>query len=84
MGAAGPEIRKYAVDMDSYVQELTVATQTAREYAQEINKKMSDRMKADYDHDKRVCLDPPKVGEQVYMKIPGEKQSSRNPKLGNP
>ncbi|RCN24317.1 integrase core domain protein [Ancylostoma caninum] len=82
--AAGPEISKYAVDMDSYVQELTIATQIAREYAQEVNKKMRDRMKATYDHDKRVCVDPPKVGERVYMKIPSEKQSSRNPKLVNP
>ncbi|EYB94484.1 hypothetical protein Y032_0171g324 [Ancylostoma ceylanicum] len=78
------EVSMYAVDMDSYLQELTIGTQIAREYAQEVNSKMRDRMKTAYDREKRICVDPPKVGDRVYMKIPGEKQSSRNPKLVNP
>ncbi|EYB85938.1 hypothetical protein Y032_0288g1488 [Ancylostoma ceylanicum] len=82
--AAESEGSKYAVDIDSYVQELAIATQIARQYAQEVNKKMRNRMKSVYDHDKRVCVEPSKVGERVYMMIPSEKQSSRDPKLVNP
>lgn len=36
-----------------------------------------------YDWDKGACKAPPKVGDRVHMKVPSEKQSSRNPKLAN-
>ncbi|VDK63222.1 unnamed protein product, partial [Cylicostephanus goldi] len=50
------------------------------------NDRMRDRMKAVYYREKGVndCPSPPKVGNRVYMKIPGEKRSSRNSKLVNP
>ncbi|VDK65020.1 unnamed protein product, partial [Cylicostephanus goldi] len=83
---AGTEISKYAVDLDSYVQELAVGTQIAREYARGVNEKMREQMKASYDREKGVDSRPvpPQIGDRVYMKIPGERQSYRNPKLANP
>ncbi|VDO83545.1 unnamed protein product [Heligmosomoides polygyrus] len=41
------------------------------------------QLKMAYDWDKGACKAPPKVGDRVHMKVPSEKQSSRNPKLAN-
>ncbi|KAK6009174.1 integrase core domain protein [Ostertagia ostertagi] len=78
------EISNYAVDFESYTQEVAAATKIARDYARKANDKMRHKMKIAYDRDKQVCLKTPKVGDRVYMKVPTEKQSSRNPKLVNP
>ncbi|KIH53257.1 hypothetical protein ANCDUO_16621, partial [Ancylostoma duodenale] len=51
--SSGPEISKYTVYMESYIQELTIGTQIAREYAQDVDKKMRNRMKIAYDGEKR-------------------------------
>ncbi|VDO97483.1 unnamed protein product [Heligmosomoides polygyrus] len=78
------DVSKYAVDIESYVQEVAIATQAARDFAKGVNEKMRGKMKAAYDQKNRVCENPPKVGDRVYMKIPTEKQSFSNPKLANP
>ncbi|VDO43159.1 unnamed protein product [Haemonchus placei] len=54
------------VDMDSYVQELVVGTQIARNYAVEINDRMRKRMKVYYDREKKAHEAPVKIGDRVY------------------
>ncbi|XGW03175.1 hypothetical protein V3C99_014849 [Haemonchus contortus] len=78
------EPSKYVVDLESYTQEVTAATNIAREYAREESNKMRRKMKIAYDRNKRACTRLPKVGDRVYMKVSREKQLSQNPKLVNP
>lgn len=78
------EIGKYMVDIESYAQEMALGTKIARKYAREVNARMRERMKDCYDRRIRVCDNPVKVGDRVYMEIPTEKQSSTHPKLTNP
>ena len=82
--ASTREVTKCMVDLDSYINELTIGTKLAREYAQKVNEKMRSRMKRIYDQEKGVVEHSVRVGNRVYMRIPREKQSSTNPKLVNP
>lgn len=82
--ASVPEVgvSEYMADMESYVQELAVGTEVARNYALEVNEKMRQRMKSLYDKRNKVAESPLKPGDRVYMRVPSERQPL-NPKLTN-
>ncbi|VDO75570.1 unnamed protein product [Heligmosomoides polygyrus] len=73
---------EYMADMESYVQELAVRTEVARNYAFEVNEKMRQRMKALYDKRNKVGESPLKPDDRVYMRVPSDRQPL-NPKLTN-
>uniref|UniRef100_A0A0N4YLA2 Integrase catalytic domain-containing protein n=1 Tax=Nippostrongylus brasiliensis TaxID=27835 RepID=A0A0N4YLA2_NIPBR len=84
IGEFGPRSANEPIhDVQSYVQEVAEVSEAARQYAREVNDRARQKMKAAYDLDRGSCKVSPKVGDCAFMKVPNEKQSSRNPKLAN-
>lgn len=79
----GYEVSKYAVDLDSYAQEVATETQIARGYARDVNQKMRAKMKTACDKDNTIIcfiitLDPqlkeqPKRDERQTKNYDGKK-----------